>query len=289
MAHARLHSGIPLEDSISQYYSGTFNSTHFTAVDNTIHITDFGKDNYMGQFFYGIPGSEPQVSIAWASNWQYTQFIPTGLLEGYRSAMSAPRLNYLSNATRIGYILVSEPYNLPLLTASEPLESNEDLGNGIVLVDFIFLPSKTIYFEFNIISIPRQNITGIANFTFLFSVITESLSGSYYLSGPRDYVFWLDRRLSSRLFDTDPFFTGKFSTNILPYNIDSADEVGEFRVSGILDRSIFEVFLQGGKQSATISLFPEQPLDVMVVRTDGLNEGVGVNVTVCWFEGTWEE
>lgn len=286
-----INPGAPLGGSISQYYPGTFNGTHFTAVDKVARIADFGKDNYAGQFFYGIPGSEPQISIAWASNWQYTQFVPTGPLEGYRSAMSAPRVNYLSNATRIGYVLVSEPYNTPLLTAGEALASNPDLGNGTLLVDFSSLESKTIYFELNITNIPRINTTGTANFTFLSSATTESLSGGYYLTNPRDYVFWLDRRLSSRLFDTDPFFTDKFSTNILPYNTDlTGEEVrGEFRLSGILDRTIFECFLQGGEQSATLTLFPEQPLDVLVVRTGGLNEGVEVSVGVWGVEGTWEE
>ena len=33
-------------------------------------IADFSKDNYAGQFFYGIPGDQKQVSVAWASNWQ---------------------------------------------------------------------------------------------------------------------------------------------------------------------------------------------------------------------------
>jgi sucrose-6-phosphate hydrolase SacC (GH32 family) len=57
--------------------------TTFTAIDAAARIADFGKDNYAAQFFYGVPGSEPQVSVAWASNWQYvqtTEILPFGCL-----------------------------------------------------------------------------------------------------------------------------------------------------------------------------------------------------------------
>jgi len=62
-----INPGAPLGGSISQNFPGTFNGTVFTAVDGAARINDFGKDNYAGQFFYGIPGDETQVSIAWVS------------------------------------------------------------------------------------------------------------------------------------------------------------------------------------------------------------------------------
>ena len=72
-----INPGAPLGGSISEYFPGSFNGTHFTAVDSAARISDFGKDNYAGQYFYGIPGSQKQVSMAWASNWQYTNRVPT--------------------------------------------------------------------------------------------------------------------------------------------------------------------------------------------------------------------
>lgn len=61
--------------SISQYFPGSFNGTHFEAVDAVARISDFAKDNYAAQWFYGIPGDQPQINIAWASNWQYCQLV----------------------------------------------------------------------------------------------------------------------------------------------------------------------------------------------------------------------
>ena len=38
-------------------------------------------------------------------------------------------------------------------------------------------------------------------------------------------------------------------------------------MSAVFDRSIFEVFLLGGAQKATITIFPEYALDTLIVKT----------------------
>ena len=82
-----INPGAPLGGSITQYFPGSFNGTHFTPVDDAARIADFSKDNYAGQFFYGLPETEEQVFIAWASNWEYSQAVPTGDKEGWRSSV----------------------------------------------------------------------------------------------------------------------------------------------------------------------------------------------------------
>jgi len=78
-----INPGAPLGGSITQYFPGSFNGTHFTPVDNAARIADFGKDNYAGQFFYDISDNQDPVFIAWSSNWQYCQEVPTGESEGW--------------------------------------------------------------------------------------------------------------------------------------------------------------------------------------------------------------
>ena len=51
-----------------QYFPGSCNGTHFEAVDGAARLTDFGKDSYASQFFYGVHDTEDQVFIAWSSN-----------------------------------------------------------------------------------------------------------------------------------------------------------------------------------------------------------------------------
>jgi len=63
-----INPGAPLGGSIMQYFPGSFNGTHFEAVDGAARLTDFGKDSYASQFFYGVHDTEDQVFIAWSSN-----------------------------------------------------------------------------------------------------------------------------------------------------------------------------------------------------------------------------
>lgn len=276
-----INPGAPLGGSITEYFPGSFNGTHFVPADAAARIADFGKDNYAGQWFYGIPPSEPQISIAWASNWQYSQQVPTGPLEGFRSAMSLPRLNVLANTTRAPYTLVSLPYDLsPLYTTTESL-ANTTTANSSLLYDYgTTVPSGALTLSMNITNIPLVNATGTANFTFLSSVTGERIRGGFYLGG--DTPFWIDRG-EARGFD-NPFFTDKFSvTNLIDRDTRTT------RVLVVIDRSILEVFLDNGLRSATATFFPQGSLDTLLIKMGELSPGVGVAVEVWGLESTWEE
>lgn len=274
-----INPGAPLGGSISEYFPGTFNGTHFTAVDGAARIADFGKDNYAGQFFYGIPGDQPQISIDWASNWEYTNYVPTGPLEGWQSAMSLPRTNSLANISRSGYDLVRALYNPSAVMPSSPLAQNGSLGNGTLIVDFSQVTSNAVYLEINITSLNGAALSSAssANFTFLSSMSGESLTGGQFLTSGSN--FFLNRGYL-RGFD-NPYFTDKFSTS--PTFTDT------WTMSAVLDRSVFEVFLLGGAQGATISVFPEYPLDTLIVKTTALNAGATVSVAAWGLDSAWAE
>ena len=275
-----INPGAPLGGSITQYFPGDFNGTHFTPVDGAARIADFGKDNYAGQFFHNIPPTSPQISIAWASNWQYSQIVPTGQLENFRSAMSLPRYNVLANTERGPYTLVSLPYNLsPLYTSNRPL-ANTTKANSSVIYDYsTTVPSGALYFSVNISSIPLVNTTGTANFTFLSSATGEYVRGGFFLGG--DAPFFVDRG-HIRGFD-NPFFVDKFSvTNLV--NKDTQT----FRLQGVIDRSILEVFLDNGLRSATSTFFPQGELDTVIIATKGLNPGVKVEIGIWGLKSAWK-
>lgn len=273
-----INPGAPLGGSITEYFPGYFNGTHFTAVDAAARIADFSKDNYAGQFFYGTPSGSDAISIAWASNWQYTQVAPTGS-EGWRSAMSLPRRNYLTNITRLGWTLVSEPYDLTPVVGKE-LGSNDSLVNASLVVDYSEVASNAIYFEANVTGLPAvANISSTAslNFSALSPVSGESVSGGYFFGG--DNPFWLDRG-KTRGFD-NPYFSDKFSTSQL------LDPSGAWNIKGVIDRSIIEVFLDRATYSATATFFPVQPLTLFSIRTTGLPAGAQVSVAVWGLESVW--
>jgi len=278
-----INPGAPLGGSISQYFPGSFNGTHFTAADQATRLTDFAKDNYAGQFFYNIPSSSPQISIAWASNWEYAQVVPTGNLENFRSFMTVPRLNVLANTTRSPYTLLSYPYDYtPLYTTPTSLANSTSLLNSSLLYDYSSsVPSGALTFSINITSIPTANTTGTANFTFLSSVTGESIRGGIFLGGGNgDTPLWLDRGYA-RGFD-NVFFADKFSTDVW---LD--EDTQTVRLLGVLDRSILEVFLNNGAKAGTMIFFTEGVLDTVVIGTKDLNPGIGVAAEVYGLQSGW--
>ncbi|KAG9251857.1 glycoside hydrolase family 32 protein [Emericellopsis atlantica] len=276
LMYISINPGAPVGGSIGQYFPGTFNGTHFEAVDAVARIADFGKDNYAGQFFYGLPEDELPVSIAWASNWQYTNLVPTAN-EGWRSAMSLPRRNYLTKTERIGWKLISEPYDLsPVI--GRALAANETMGNGSTTVDFSQVDSNAVYWEANVTGIPDSGIPASAtlNFTFLSPQSGEFVRGGYYFGG--DNPFFVDRG-GANGFD-NVFFTDKFSTNSLITG-------DTWSMSGVMDRSMLEVFVNGGVDSASNTFFTTQPLTYLIVSAGDLVEGMEVSVRVHALESAW--
>ncbi|KAI4785491.1 hypothetical protein E4T44_14108, partial [Aureobasidium sp. EXF-8845] len=158
-----INPGAPLGGSISQYFPGSFNGTHFEAVDPVARISDFAKDNYAGQFFSGVPGDEKRLSMDWASNWQYTNDVPTAK-EGWRSSMTVFRQNHLKKLPTIGWDLISSPFNISS-QFSQVLASNSSLGNNSILLDYSSLPSGALYFEANVTGLSPSTLAGSLNFT----------------------------------------------------------------------------------------------------------------------------
>jgi beta-fructofuranosidase len=274
-----INPGAPLGGSITQYFVGDFNGTHFEADDARTRLTDFAKDNYAGQFFYGLPADEDQISVNWASNWQYTNIVPTAgeeVGDGFRSVMTVPRGHYLKDLPRFGLSLISYPFNIMSIVDSE-LASNDSLGNGTVFVDYSTVASGALYFEANVTGLTSAALQGSISFTFQSSVSGESISGGTFISSGD---VWLDRGRTEAF--QSPYFTDKFTATAL-FNEDE----GSWSISGVVDRSIIEVFLNGGELGATSVFFPTQPLDTMTLRVSGLNETATASVGVWGLKAAW--
>lgn len=57
----------------------------------------------------------------------------------------------------------------------------------------------------------------------------------------------------------------------------------------VIDRSLVEVYLNGGQRVGTMVYFAEGEMDVLVVAANGVPDGVGVGVEVWGLEGIWGE
>jgi beta-fructofuranosidase len=277
MLYISINPGAPYGGSIGEYFVGDFNGTHFSPYDRAARIADFGKDNYATQFFYA-PGEKP-TSIAWASNWQYTNRVPTAN-EGFRSIMSLPRHNYLANATRIGWVLGSKPVDLGPVLDSQ-LASSPNLLNDSLSVNYSSVTSGAVYFSINITypSQPQLPFGSSLNFTFSSSASGENVTGGYFFSGENAGALWMDRG-NTNGFD-DAFFTDKFS-------VTQATPPFARRIEGLVDRSVLELFLDDGHFSGTNTFYPTRPLDMMEVRTAGIVQGMQVSVAVWGLRSGWQ-
>ncbi len=84
-----INPGGPFGGSATQYFVGDFDGHKFTC-DTKPEVTkwmDYGKDHYATVTFDNAPEGR-HVAIAWMSNWQYANQVPT---QQYRSGNSIPR------------------------------------------------------------------------------------------------------------------------------------------------------------------------------------------------------
>ncbi|KAG5947177.1 hypothetical protein E4U60_003336 [Claviceps pazoutovae] len=269
-----INPGAPKAGSGAEYFLGSFNGTHFSAVDGATRLPDFGKDHYAGQYFYQQSDDDEPVFMTWASNWQYAMVAPTGH-EEWRSVTALPRRTYLTKDA-VDWKLVSVPYDMSPVMGQTLLE--KCVVNETTTLDFSEVESNAVYWEVNVTGIPETGIpkTALLNFTFETPESGDYIRGGYYFGGYND--FYLDRG-GAQGFD-NVFFTDKFSTN--SYATD-----GEWSLSGVLDRSIVEVFLNGGIDSVTSIFFPKQPLTVMTIVLTDLPESMQVSLRVSALESSW--
>ena len=84
-----INPGGPFGGSATQYFVGQFDGHQFTceSMPKVTKWLDYGKDHYATVSFYNAPENR-HVVLAWMSNWQYANQVPT---KQYRSGNSIPR------------------------------------------------------------------------------------------------------------------------------------------------------------------------------------------------------
>jgi len=84
-----INPGGPFGGSATQYFVGQFDGKKFTceSMPKVTKWMDYGKDHYATVSFYNAPDNR-RVVLAWMSNWQYANQVPT---KQFRSANSIPR------------------------------------------------------------------------------------------------------------------------------------------------------------------------------------------------------
>ena len=84
-----INPGDPFGGSATKYFVGSFNGYEFNCESNLLKSKwmDYGKDHYAMVTFDNAP-EHRRVGIAWMSNWEYANEVPT---QQFRSANTVPR------------------------------------------------------------------------------------------------------------------------------------------------------------------------------------------------------
>ncbi|RAV29613.1 glycoside hydrolase family 32 protein [Sinomicrobium soli] len=253
-----LNPGGPNGGSATQYFVGDFNGTSFTldpgfktALDKRKAFwIDYGKDNYAGVTWSGIPDSDGRkLFIGWMSNWEYAQQVPTTT---WRSAMTVPRELRL---IRDGGLF---------LLASSPVRELESFRNKITEEQDVSLSAPFVYKSENggglnsteiLLSLEKTG-NSIVEFR-LYN--TEGDTLSFGLNSVKK-EFFTDR---TRAGQTD--FSEKFA--------EKASTAPRFTSSGtldvriVLDKTSIEVFYDSGTAAMTEIFFLKSPFDHFDIRS----------------------
>ena len=87
MLICNINPGGPFGGSATQYFIGEFDGHKFTCEHKNTRWMDYGKDHYATVTFDNAPDGR-HIALAWMSNWQYANQVPT---KQFRSANSVPR------------------------------------------------------------------------------------------------------------------------------------------------------------------------------------------------------
>lgn len=88
----------------TRYFIGDFDGTTFQITQTKELWLDYGKDNYAGSTFNGLPMGN-RIAIGWMNCWEYANLLPT---DGWRGSMTFPRSLSLVKEGK-HYVLSSAP------------------------------------------------------------------------------------------------------------------------------------------------------------------------------------
>lgn len=255
---------------------------------------------WVSRFVHAVPRFSgrltlPPLLTLQASNWQYADSAPTAS-EGWRSSMSVPRevtLRYAAlNPLFSDYQLAMMPVNTTEIVKSEVFSKGSSANTTTSATNST---SSAVGAQ----TIQLQNAVGAYDISASFSIgadaasnattsssaelrIYASANGSrtdQYLrvglvAGSQGGVYIDRRRVGGSWADDSPFYTDRFSSYVQPrYSSNdtaTADQLWDLRL--IIDRSLVEVFVNEGVQSAAALTFWDQealPDALDVVLGDG--------------------
>ncbi|MCS2951168.1 DUF4980 domain-containing protein [Bacteroides sp. BFG-638] len=234
-----LNPGGPFGGSATQYFVGTFNGKEFVNESpSKTKWMDWGKDHYATVTWSDAPDNR-RIAIAWMSNWQYANDVPTSQ---YRSPNSVPR--DLSLFTVDGETYLQSAPSPELLKLRDISKKRSFKVNGTRTIKDMIAGNEGAYEIELIIENQHADVIGFR----LYNDKGEEVDMQYDM---KEKKFSMDRRKSG-----DVGFNENF-----PMLTWTAIESGkdELKLRLFVDKSSVEAFGDGGRFVMTNQLFPSEP------------------------------
>ena len=234
-----LNPGSPFGGSATQYFVGSFNGKEFVnEFPSKTKWMDWGKDHYATVTWSDAPDNR-RIAIAWMSNWQYANDVPTSQ---YRSPNSVPR--DLSLFTVDGETYLQSAPSPELLALRDASKKRSFKVNGTRTIKEM-IPGNDGAYEIEL-TIENQH-ADVIGFR-LYNDKGEEVDMQYDM---KEKKFSMDRRKSGEV---------SFNENF-PMLTWTAIESGkdELKLRLFVDKSSVEAFGDGGRFVMTNQVFPSEP------------------------------
>ena len=234
-----LNPGGPFGGSATQYFVGTFNGKEFVNESpSKTKWMDWGKDHYATVTWSDAPDNR-RIAIAWMSNWQYANDVPTFQ---YRSPNSVPR--DLSLFTVDGETYLQSAPSPELLKLRDISKKRSFKVNGTRTIKDMIAGNEGAYEIELTIENQHADVIGFR----LYNDKGEEVDMQYDM---KEKKFSMDRRKSGDVGFNENFPMLTWTT------IESGKD--ELKLRLFVDKSSVEAFGDGGRFVMTNQVFPSEP------------------------------
>jgi beta-fructofuranosidase len=272
------------DGSVTRYFPGTFNGTHFEALDDRVdRVIDFGPDNYATAVFYNTPEDEAMINMGWATNLAYAGDQPSGQREGWRGILTSVRSAQLIKGDDGEVRYHSFPLGLHDVKKTDLAQIHLS-HDAVKEVPFQSLSSKTVLVNAQVRVLDDVTEAGFRpgtrlDITFHSSKSRESMTCSlaFHVSAIIP-SFYCERG------NVLGGWTGRPAESMRTMGLEQVPRYDKreriWSVTLVHDRSILEVFLNHGIAAGTLTFFPKEELDIVTVETTGIKDKLEVAVNV---------
>lgn len=243
-----INPGGPFGGSATQYFVGSFDGHKF--VNESPKATkwmDFGKDHYATVTWSNAPQNRV-IALAWMSNWQYANEVPT---MQYRSSNSVPRDLLLFVKDGETYLQSAPSPELLALRKDKVMSKSFSVGKAYT-IDQLMSDNKGTY---EITMTIRQKKQG-------------NLSMRLMNEQGEEIEYSLDMAKRELTCIRDKSGVAGFSKDFITPTVTQVDG-GDLQLRFLVDRSSVEAFVNDGRFVMTNLVFPHTPYNKVMFSATG--------------------